>query len=48
MYAYRLGFEQWHMGESASIAIIMVILVTLLSRAIIRTLNPVQEEAERS
>jgi len=39
MYAYRLGFEQWHMGESAAVAIIMLVLVTILARLIIRTLN---------
>jgi len=40
MYAYRLGFEQWHMGESAAIALIMLVLVTLVSRAIVRALMP--------
>jgi multiple sugar transport system permease protein len=46
MYAYRLGFEQWHMGESAAVAIIMLVLVTFLARLIIRTLKPAQAEAE--
>jgi multiple sugar transport system permease protein len=48
MYAYRLGFEQWHMGESAAVAIIMLVLVTLLSRLIIRTLSPVRKEPDGS
>jgi multiple sugar transport system permease protein len=39
MYAYRLGFEQWHMGESAVVAIIMLVLVTLLARVIIRAIR---------
>lgn len=40
MYAYRLGFEQWHLGESAAAALIMLILVTILSRYILRLLRP--------
>jgi len=46
MYAYRLGFEQWHMGESAAVAIIMLVIIIVLSRLIIRTLIPVREETE--
>jgi multiple sugar transport system permease protein len=39
MYAYRLGFEQWHMGESAAAALIMLVLVTMLTRFILRVLR---------
>ncbi len=39
MYAYRLGFEQWHMGESAAAALIMLLLVTVLTRFILRVLR---------
>jgi multiple sugar transport system permease protein len=45
MYAYRLGFEQWHLGESAAAALIMLILVTILSRFILRLLRPQLIEA---
>jgi multiple sugar transport system permease protein len=39
MYAYRLGFEQWHMGQSAAAALIMLGLVTLFSRIILKVLR---------
>ena len=39
MYAYRLGFVQWHMGESASAAIIMLAIVILITRLILRVLR---------
>ncbi|HLC01906.1 MAG TPA: sugar ABC transporter permease [Anaerolineales bacterium] len=39
MYAYRLGFEQWHMGESAAAALFMLVLVTFLTRIILRILR---------
>jgi multiple sugar transport system permease protein len=41
MYAYRLGFEQWHLGESAAVALIMLVLITIFSRMILRVLHPV-------
>jgi multiple sugar transport system permease protein len=43
MYAYRLGFEQWHLGESAAVALIMLVLVTILSRIIIRAMKSGKE-----
>jgi multiple sugar transport system permease protein len=42
MYAYRLGFEQWHMGESAAVALIMLVLVISLARVIIRAIKSEQ------
>ena len=39
MYAYRLGFEQWHLGESAAVALIMLVIITFLSRLILRALR---------
>jgi multiple sugar transport system permease protein len=43
MYAYRLGFEQWHLGESAAVALVMLGLVTVLARVIIRFIKPGKE-----
>lgn len=40
MYAYRLGFEQWHLGESAAVALIMLVIITFLSRMILRIIRP--------
>ena len=43
MYAYRLGFEQWHMGESAAAALIMLVLVTVFSRVILNVVKSSRE-----
>lgn len=40
MYAYRLGFEQWHLGESSAAALIMLVLVILMSRLILKAMQP--------
>jgi len=44
MYAYRLGFEHWHMGESAAAALIMLILVTVFSRVILKVARASRSE----
>ncbi len=44
MYAYRLGFEQWHMGESAAAALIMLILITMLTRFILNVMREREQE----
>lgn len=36
MYNYRLAFQQWHMGESAALSIIMLVIVTVASKLILR------------
>ena len=48
MYAYKLGFEQWHMGESAAVAIIMLATIIVLARLIIRMLIPALEDVTGS
>ena len=40
MYAYRLGFEQWHLGESTAVALIMLVMITFLSRIILKIMRP--------
>jgi ABC-type sugar transport system permease subunit len=36
MYAYKLGFGDWEIGKSAAAALIALVLITVLARAIVR------------
>lgn len=36
MYNYRLAFQQWHMGESAALSIIMLVIVIVASKLVLR------------
>jgi multiple sugar transport system permease protein len=39
MYAYKLGFLQWEMGQSAAAALISLVLIIVLARLILRMLQ---------
>ena len=44
MYAYRLGFQEWRMGESAAAALFMLVLITVVTRVILNILKSSDSE----